>query len=132
MKRLCLVLAAILLVCSPAVAKSKKDRNLDAALKRLDPSTRQEQVCDLEAMRRIGRENKIYRPDRSVIGAVSELKVKGDIIEGEGGAFRSKGAWYRFSFTCKTSEDRLRVLSFQYEIGDEIPEAQWQQHGLYQ
>lgn len=101
-------------------------------LKRLDPDTRLEQVCDAEAMKRIGREDKTYRPDRSVISALSEPKIKGDTIEGKGAAFRSKKKWYQYSFTCKTSDDRMRVLSFEYKIGPEIPEAQWAKHGLYQ
>ncbi len=101
-------------------------------LKRLDPVTRLEQVCDAEAMKQIGRDHREFRIDRSVVSAIVEPRVKGDTLSGKGAAFRSRGKWYQYSFTCQAAPDRLRVISFEYKLGDEIPEAQWSQHGLYQ
>lgn len=116
----------------PALAQDRNQKNLEALLKRLDPATRLEQVCDAEAMKQIAREHREFRIDKSVVSALDEPRVKGDTLIGKGGAFRSKGKWFQFAFTCQAAPDRLRVLSFEYKLGDEIPETQWSKHGLYQ
>jgi hypothetical protein len=125
-------LAFLVLTVSPSAASDRRQKQLEFQLKRLDPQTRLEQVCDAEAMRRIAKENREFRIDRSIISALEEPKIKGDMIAGKGAAFRSKGKWYRYAFACQTTPDRLRVLSFEYKLGDEIPETQWSKHGLYQ
>lgn len=131
--RVVLALAIAAIAVSPALGKDRRQKQLEHALKQLDPATRLEQVCDAEAMKRIGKEHKkAYRPDRSVLSALGEPKVAGNTISGEGGAFRSRKKWYRYSFSCTTTEDRLSVTEFKYKIGDEIPATQWSRHGLYQ
>jgi hypothetical protein len=100
-------------------------------LQRIDPSERLEQVCEYAALTRIGRDKNRYRPDRVVIQAISPPKVKGDKMSGSGAALRSKGKWYQFDFTCQAAPDRLKVLSFSYDVGDEIPEEQWDKLGLW-
>jgi hypothetical protein len=100
-------------------------------LQRIDPSERLEQVCEYAALTRIGRDKNQYRPDRVVIQAISPPKVKGDKMSGSGAALRSKGKWYQFDFTCQAAPDRLKVLSFSYDVGDEIPEEQWDKLGLW-
>ena len=99
-------------------------------LKQLDPDARFEQICDLEAAKRIG-EDKSYRPERAVVSALGEPKVANATMTGSGGAFKSKGQWYQFSFTCKTSPDHMQVLSFSYRIGEPIPPEQWEKSGLW-
>lgn len=134
MKRVIVASVFVLLAISaaPAFAQDKSQQRLEAILKRMDPATRLEQVCDVEAMRRINRDHREFKIDRSVVSALEEPKVKGHTLTGKGAAFRSKGKWYQYAFTCQATPDRLRVLSFEYRLGDEIPEAQWSQHGLYQ
>ena len=107
------------------------DTRLMGMLRGLDPTTRFDQACGIEAMFRIKKEATHYRPDRAVTGAVSEAKVQGDTMEGAGGAFRSGGKWYQFSFTCKASPDHMKVTFFSYKIGTEIPEAKWDEYGLW-
>ena len=46
-------------------------------------------------------------------------------MTGTGGAFRSGGQWYQFSFTCTGSADRMKVIAFKYNIGKTIPESKW-------
>jgi hypothetical protein len=125
-------LALVVLAVSSAGASDRRQKQLEYQLKKLDPQTRLEQVCDVEAMKRIAKENREFRIDRSVISAIEEPEIKGDTITGKGAAFRSKGKWYRYAFTCEATPDRMRVLSFEYKLGDEIPEQQWSKHGLYQ
>ena len=127
MIRLVLTLSALMMI--PVSAAN--DARFEAILKRLDPSERLEQICDYAAMKYINRDKNPYRPDRAVIESIAPAHVRGDTVRGEGGAFRSKGEWYQFSFTCQTSPDRLKVLSFDYKIGAKIPESKWDDYGLW-
>jgi hypothetical protein len=128
MHRLPLACLAVLLT---SVACQAADKRFEAMLRRLDATTRLEQICDYEAMRRIRRDPNRYRPDRVVANAVSQPAIDGTVITAPGSAFRSKGKWYRFSFTCKTSPDRMKVLNFHYQLGAEIPEEKWTAYGLW-
>lgn len=119
---------AILLAATSAFAV---DARFAASLKRLDPQTRLEQVCDLEAMSRIDRDASPHHPDRAKTDVLSHPRHAGDTVTGTGGAFRSKGKWYAFSFTCKGSPDHMKVLSFSYKIGAPIPESKWAALGLW-
>ncbi len=125
-----LTAATAALTALPAAPAAAANARVERMLKKLDPSSRLTQVCDLKAMDAIGRANP-YKPDRAAVDAVLPPKVNKDTIQGKGGAFRSKGKWYQFSFTCKTSPDRMKVLSFDYTIGEAIPEAKWADYGLY-
>lgn len=127
-----LLFAALVLSSGPAAASDKRQKHLEHMLKRLDPATRLEQVCDAEAMKQIARDHREFRVDRSVVSALEEPRAKGDTLSGKGAAFRSKGKWYQYSFACHATPDRLGVIAFEYKLGDEIPEARWLQHGLYQ
>ncbi len=123
-----LLIVALSLLAGPSWAL---DARFYASLNRLDPATRLEQVCDVEAMARIGRDPNPYHPDRAKTDVISSPKHTGDMVSGSGGAFLSKGQWYSFSFVCKGSPDHLRVLSFSYKIGQLIPEARWASYGLW-
>jgi hypothetical protein len=113
----------------PAAA-SANDSKVERMLRQLEPDARFEQVCDLEAMKRIGKD-KTYRPERTIVSALGEPKVADTTMSGSGGAFKSKGQWYQFSFTCQTSPDHMQVLSFSYRIGEPIPAGQWEKNGLW-
>ena len=99
-------------------------------LKQLDPDARFEQVCDLEAMKHISRD-KAYRPERSIVGALSHPTVANATMSGRGGAFKSRGQWYQFSFKCETSPDHMKVQAFSFQIGEPIPQEKWEPHGLW-
>ena len=125
-----IVLAACLAAAfaMPASAASKRiEKNLET----LDPATRLEQICAIETMARVHKDDNPYRPDRAIIYALSAPVITGDTMIGDGGAFRSKGKWYRYSFTCKATADHMEVSSFSYRIGSPIPEDQWESYGLY-
>jgi hypothetical protein len=127
-KKSALVLIAMLV---PATSVLAMDARFAASLKKLDPQTRLEQVCDLEAMNRIDRDANPYHPDRAKTDVVSHPVHTGDTVTGKGGAFRSKGRWYSFSFSCKSTPDHMKVLSFSYKIGEPIPESKWAALGLW-
>ena len=121
-----------MLLLSLALATPAKAMDSAAAkeLERLDPQTRLEQRCDLEAMERIHREPAKLVPDELVAYAFEEPKVKGDKIRSPGAAFRSKGEWYHLSYTCSTTPDHMTVLTFNYAIGQVVPHDQWAHHYL--
>ena len=141
MKRLVL---AIAIVVSPGLAfgsgtkseTAKTDRakrqadRLERALLEIDPAERFIQVCSMTAAERIGKD-KSYKPDRAVMDASAPAKVDGDKMSGDGAAFRSKGDWYQFSFSCEASPDHLKVQSFSYQVGAKIPEEKWETYGLW-
>ena len=126
-----LAFAALALVVASHADAAKLDAGAIASLKKLDPGTRLEQRCDMEAMARIQKDKKGYAPERVVASASSESVADGNLLKGAGAAVRSKGKWYRLSFTCKTSADHLDVLSFDYEIGDAIPKESWEEYNLF-
>ena len=100
------------------------------ALTRLDPQTRLEQICDREAMRRIKDEKKLP-VDRAQGAASAEPKTEGHKLTAKGAAYRSKGAWYGLTFVCEATPDHMKVLSFEYQTGDVIPKAKWEDYGLW-
>jgi hypothetical protein len=120
-------LLAVVMLSGPA---SALDRRISATLRKLDPDTRLEQVCDLEAMNRIGRETQ-FSPDRAKSDVVVHPSHEGDMMHATGGAFRNRGHWYQFSFTCKGTPDHLGVVSLTYAIGSLIPESKWAEYGLW-
>lgn len=128
MKYAPVVLIAVVIQAAPSFAM---DPRFAASLRKLDPATRLEQVCDLEAMSRIDRDANPYHPDRAKTDVVSHPQHVGNTVKGSGGAFRSKGRWYAFSFECKGSPDHMKVLSFSYKIGAMIPESKWATLGLW-
>ncbi len=131
MKRFVLVVAALCVPGLVLAATKRSAEKFEDALKRLDPSERILQVCSLAATERIAGDKKTYRPDRAVMDSVSPPQEQGDKISGTGGAFRSRGAWYQFSYSCATSPDRLKVLSFEFRVGEKIPESKWESLGLW-
>ncbi len=119
----CLVMTA-----TAATAESRIERSL----RQLAPRERLVQLCDYTAMKRIRQENRKFRPDRAVADAMTETRIGDDSVHAAGGAFRSRGKWYALSYTCKASAETLKVKSFTYKIGEEIPESKWASYGLWQ
>jgi hypothetical protein len=113
---------------SPCVAF---DARATAGFRRFDPDMRLEQVCDLEAMDRIARDDKRFHPDRAKSNVVTPPEHLGDTLKASGAAFRSKGRWYALVFVCKGSADHFSVVSFDYRIGDLIPKSRWADYDLW-
>ncbi|WP_246725539.1 DUF930 domain-containing protein [Beijerinckia sp. L45] len=99
-------------------------------LMKVDSDTRLEQVCDIEAMHRVGKEIGL-KPDR----AKSDISIhpfhQGDTMKAPGAAFRSKGLWYALSFECTGTHDHLGVLAFSFKVGKLIPKNRWANLGLW-
>jgi Domain of Unknown Function (DUF930) len=122
------IVAATIMVAAAAAADGRFERSLEM----LAPAERLEQLCDYTAMTRIRNEKKEFRPDRAVANAMAEPRTNGDTLEVTGGAFRSKKKWYTLSYRCTATPDHLKVVAFNYTVGEEIPEAKWVSFGLWQ
>ena len=125
------IVAATVTAATAAIASERPER-FERSLQMLAPEERLEQLCDYTAMTRIRSEKKEFHPDRAVANAMTEPVAKGDTLEVPGGAFRSKKKWYALSYRCTATPDHLKVVAFNYTVGEEIPESKWASFGLWQ
>ncbi len=119
---------ASLSALSPAFAI---DASVMRQLNKLAPEERLEQRCDIEAMERIATEQKGMRPDKVIAYTFGDPQVGKNSIKAPGAAFRSSGEWYKLKYKCQLKSDSLSIQSFDYRVGDKIPEAQWKKLYLY-
>ena len=126
------MLATALLISLAAPNAAFAEAKLERTLKLLMPTDRMAQLCDATAMARIRKDMAKFRPDRAVANATMDVVIAGNMLEAKGGAFRSRGKWYSLSYSCLTNDEHLKVLSFKYKVGDEIPEETWAGYGLWQ
>jgi Domain of Unknown Function (DUF930) len=118
----------VLVGASAAGAESRFERSLQ----RLAPGERLVQICDYTAMKRIRKEHRQFRPDRAVADARGRAYIDKNTVKAPGGAFRSQRKWYALSYTCMASSDNMKVRSFSYKIGDEIPQSKWAAYSLWE
>jgi hypothetical protein len=93
----------------------------DEQLLELDLNTRVEQRCDLHAADAISREHQGFQVDKVIAYAFSDAEVHGTDVIAPGAIARNKGKWYRLTFRCRTTSDGLGIVSFEHELGPEVP-----------
>ncbi|MCY1664236.1 DUF930 domain-containing protein [Rhizobium sp. SL86] len=108
------------------------DSSIVEQLDRLTPEERREQRCDIEAMSRISKNEKDFRPDKVIAYTFADTVEAGDFFKAPGAVFRSKGEWYRLKYKCKTAEDGLTIQSFDYKVGAKVPRDEWSEYYLYE
>ncbi|QJP13761.1 DUF930 domain-containing protein [Starkeya sp. ORNL1] len=111
----------------PANAAGKMEKSL----MKLDPTELATQVCDLSAMKALGRDAEYKKTDRVLIDAAETPKITGEKVTGEGGAFRMGDQWFRFGYTCTLASDHMSAVDFRYKVVGPIPEAKWAEFGLW-
>jgi hypothetical protein len=122
------IVAALSVIVTAAAA----DPRFERSLRLLAPTERLEQLCDYTAMTQIRKDKRQLRPDRAVANAMSDVQHKSDMLVAKGAAVRSRGKWYALSYTCSADAEHLKVTSFTYKLGAEIPEGKWAGYGLWQ
>ena len=127
--RLLALATGVALVVSP---QGFAEDRIERSLKMLAPGERLVQLCDYTVMQRIRKDAPAYRPDHAVADATQQAVVENNTVMAEGGAFRSQGKWYGITYKCTASPADMKVLSFNYKIGAEIPPARWDDYGLWQ
>jgi len=131
MRLFALTIGFVLVVAAPGVHAASVESRFERSLKMLEPGERLVQLCDYTAMQRIRKEAPGYRPDRAIADAATPTRIRDNQIEAPGAAFRSRGKWYAMTYHCTASPDNMKVLSFSYRLGDEIPENKWHAYGLW-
>lgn len=118
------------LTLSSQVLADPQNRKTIESLKRLEPQTRLQQLCDLEAILQINRRYDQYAADFVIAYATEATVRKGDAVIAHGAAFHGKGRWYNLAFECQPSADEQDVARLRFKLGDAIPEERWAELNL--
>jgi Domain of Unknown Function (DUF930) len=104
---------------------------MENALKKLDPVERAHQACAIKGVDTLRRDKRLPGADRLKTGVAGAALFDGSVVTAKAGAVHAKGRWYALKFTCAVTSDRMKAVSFTYELGQEIPEAKWDAYGLW-
>ena len=110
---------------SETMLSDPRSQGVTQALAQMNVEDRAAQICSIEAMGQIAKNDSRFYPELVSSYAMSQLKFKGRVVTAEGAAFQSSGIWYNLAFRCQISPDRARVQSFEFAIGDTIPQSKW-------
>jgi hypothetical protein len=88
------------------------------------------QLCNIEGIEQIRRAAPQYAPDTIVSYAMSDPITHGLTLIANGAAFRSRRRWYGVSFSCTAAARLDGVAAFSFQIGEAIPESEWDAHNL--
>lgn len=102
-----------------------RNRKTVETLKRLEPQTRSQQLCDFETILQINRQFNEYAVDFVIAYATEAVVRKGDAVIARGAAFHSNGRWYNLAFECQLSANQRDVAHLKFKLGDPIPGDQW-------
>lgn len=115
---------------SAKVLSDPRSRKARKELALLSPPDQVEQLCGLEAMAQVGIWSETFRPDRIVAYAMADPQTNGNSFLAKGAALHSGRAWYALEFKCDLTEDRKKVVSFEFRVGEAIPREDWAEHNL--
>jgi hypothetical protein len=101
-----------------------RNRKAAESLKRLEPQTRSQQLCDLEVILQINRQYGQYAVDFVIAYATEATIRQGKAIIARGAAFHSNGQWYNLAFECQIANQR-DVERLKFKLGQPIPEERW-------
>jgi len=104
---------------------------LDKRMQALEPHTRMIQLCNLSGLETFAKDKSVPKVDRVRIDALAAPSVESNVARGAGGAVRTQGHWYKFSYRCQFTPDRMRATHFSYVLEKEIPRAQWEKFNLF-
>lgn len=107
-----------------------EDRKIAAALPTLGNDERVIQLCSIEALEQIKAAKPEFAPDTLVAYAFGDMNVAAGILTAPGAAFRSRRKWRNVSLICTVSAHHSGVTAFEFTLGDEVPEDQWEEHYL--
>ncbi|MGE6781810.1 DUF930 domain-containing protein [Ensifer adhaerens] len=115
---------------SAAILADPRSRQALEGLSQLAADERIVQLCNLEAMEQVHRWKAHFRPDTLVAYAMAKIRLAGRNLRADGAAFRSEGRWFNIKFGCAVAPDIKSVIAFEFQVGDEIPESEWEAHFL--
>ena len=115
---------------SAAILADPRSRQALEGLSQLAADEQIVQLCNLEAMEQVHRWRVDFTPDLLVAYATSDIVLAGRNLRADGAAFRSKGRWFNIKFGCAVAPDIKSVAAFEFQVGDEIPESEWEANFL--
>lgn len=123
-----LALAAVgcALASTGATSGSIKDQ-----LAKLDPEERAHQACVIKGIDAIKHDRKLPGAESMKTGIFGRASYTGEVVTAKGAAVRARNHWYKLAFNCTVTADQMKATAFTYEIGAEIPQAQWEDLGLW-
>ena len=107
-----------------------EDKRLAQALPTLGNDERVIQLCSIEALEQIKAAKPHFAPDTLVAYAFGNMNVAAGILTAPVAAFRSRRKWWNVSLRCAVATDYSAVTAFEFTLGDEVPEAEWDAHFL--
>ncbi len=125
-----IVAAAIGLSIGLPVAASAG--SFEDSLAKLTPEFRSHQVCILRGLSAMRQDKTLRRADRMKTSIFRPAVLDGTKLTATGGAVRASGHWYALTFSCDLTDDWMKATSFAYQVGREIPKADWERLGLWQ
>ncbi|WP_286161681.1 DUF930 domain-containing protein [Sinorhizobium sp. NFACC03] len=115
---------------SAAILADPRSRQALEGLSQLAVDEQIVQFCNLEAMEQVHRWRVEFKPDFLVAYAMADIRLAGTNLRADGAAFRSNDRWYNVKFNCEVAPDIKSVVAFEFQVGDEIPESEWEAHLL--
>ncbi len=113
------------------VTGARAESSLDSAFEKLAPEERAHQACILKGIDAVRKAKLLKGVDRVKTSILSPAKFENNVVIAKGGAVRAKQHWYALSFTCAVTEDQMKATTFDFKLGDEIPEDKWEDYGLW-
>jgi hypothetical protein len=104
---------------------------MDRVLKELEPEERAHQVCNLRGIDAVRKGSHLKGVDRVTTTIQKPASFKDNTVTAKDGAVRAKSRWYFLDFTCAVTADQMKAKTFDYKLGAEIPEAKWEDYGLW-
>jgi hypothetical protein len=126
MIRMALAVALVLGMQQAASASS-----MQRILAKLAPEERAHQACAIKGLPIVKKDPRLRRADRIKSSILSRAVLAGTHLDAKGGAIRAGGHWYAVSYTCELSADYMQAQTFSFQVGKEIPEARWDELGLW-
>jgi hypothetical protein len=120
----------LLLAIAGGAQSAMADASMDRVLKELEPEERAHQVCNLRGIDAV-RKGSHLKVDRVTVTLQKPAVFKDNVVTAKSGAVRANNRWYFLDFTCGVTDDQMRATSFNYKLGSEIPEAKWEDYGLW-
>lgn len=88
------------------------------------------QLCNIEALEQFRRAEQARAANVIVGYAYAPISVVQLMLTAEGGAVRIGSKWRHVRYRCAVTQDVQNVTLFEYELGADIPEDEWEDHYL--
>jgi len=124
--------AVVVALAFVAVAAPVQAGPLEDALTKLDPQERSHQACIIKGIDMMRHDARLKKADRMKTQIFAPAVLDKTQLTGKGAAVRVGNHWYTMSFTCQLSANLAKATSFSFALGNEIPKASWDKHGLWQ